>query len=251
MNVAPINLKVALFSAAVLGFRHGFDYDHIAAISDIASVQSSPRATMRLGMAYAVGHAITVAALGSAAIVFQLALPPGLDRIAERLVGFTLIVLGFYVLGSLVWGGKDHLPHSRFMLLTRAAYWLHWKTRRLLGMETGDQPKQWSGGYDTRSVVFIGVIHGLGAETPSQLMIFFLAANLGGTSRGFLGLAMFLAGLLAMNALTTASAAGLFGLTDRIIQLRRTAAVVVALYSLAVGILFLLGSSDLLPPLSG
>jgi high-affinity nickel permease len=31
-------LQIALLSAAILGFRHGFDYDHIAALSDIVSV---------------------------------------------------------------------------------------------------------------------------------------------------------------------------------------------------------------------
>jgi len=40
----------------------------------------------------------------------------------------------------------------------------------------------------------IGVVHGLGAETPSQLMIFLLAANLGGIAKGFIGLAMFIGG---------------------------------------------------------
>ena len=57
----------------------------------------------------------------------------------------------------------------------------------------------------------IGVVHGLGAETPSQLMIFLLAANLGGVGKGFIGLAMFIAGLLVMNTVMTASAVGLFG----------------------------------------
>lgn len=51
------------------------------------------------------------------------------------------------------------------------------------------------------------------AETPSQLMIFLLAANLGGAALGMAGLGMFLAGLLVMNALMTASAAGVFGVS--------------------------------------
>jgi len=38
--IDPVNLRLALLSAAVLGFRHGLDYDHIAAITDISSVQS-------------------------------------------------------------------------------------------------------------------------------------------------------------------------------------------------------------------
>src|SRR5271157_4134081 len=41
--VLPNALTLALVSAAVLGFRHAFDYDHIAAISDITSVEPSRR----------------------------------------------------------------------------------------------------------------------------------------------------------------------------------------------------------------
>ena len=39
-------LDLALLSAAVLGFRHGFDYDHIAAITDITSVESNRGLTL-------------------------------------------------------------------------------------------------------------------------------------------------------------------------------------------------------------
>ena len=49
-------LEITLISCAVLGFRHGFDYDHIAAISDITSVQEKPSTAMRLGLLYALGH---------------------------------------------------------------------------------------------------------------------------------------------------------------------------------------------------
>ena len=34
-------LEITLISCAVLGFRHGFDYDHIAAISDIEPLSNS------------------------------------------------------------------------------------------------------------------------------------------------------------------------------------------------------------------
>jgi high-affinity nickel permease len=48
--IDPVNLRLALVSAAVLGFRHGLDYDHIAAITDISSVQSKARDAMRYGL---------------------------------------------------------------------------------------------------------------------------------------------------------------------------------------------------------
>ena len=64
MTDAPSSLQLALLSAAILGFRHGFDYDHIAAITDITSVQTNRWQGMRLGLLYALGHAATVAILG-------------------------------------------------------------------------------------------------------------------------------------------------------------------------------------------
>src|SRR3954454_298883 len=101
MSGPGTSLELALLSAAMLGFRHGFDYDHIAAISDISSVQANPQRAMRLGLLYALGHAVTVGVLGSLVVFFQLSLPRRIDSIAERLVGLTLVLLGIYVLGSL------------------------------------------------------------------------------------------------------------------------------------------------------
>ncbi len=96
----------------------------------------------------------------------------------------------------------------------------------------------------------IGIIHGLGAETPSQLMIFLLAANLGGAALGMLGLGMFLAGLLTMNAVMTASAAGVFGMSRHRPRFLRVVSALTAIYSLAMGIIFLAGRSSLLPVLN-
>jgi len=247
MTVTPNSLQLALLSAAILGFRHGFDYDHIAAISDITSVQTSRWRGMRLGLLYALGHAAMVVALGTAVIVFQLSLPHGMDRIAERLVGLTLLILGVYVLGSLFQGNSA--PRSRFHLMAGAARWIHWKMKGYWHNHDIPRPTNDTWNYSSKSVVMIGLVHGLGAETPSQLMIFLLAANLGGIGKGFVGLAMFIAGLLVMNTVMTASAVGLFGFSSRLPRFQLIVTVLTAVYSLAVGALFLFGSSGLLPPL--
>ncbi|HZR27261.1 MAG TPA: hypothetical protein VFA71_00665 [Terriglobales bacterium] len=245
--MAPIGVPLALLTAAVLGFRHGFDYDHIAAISDITRMQNSPRRSMQLGLLYALGHAATVAALGSAVIFFQVSLPHAIDRIAERLVGLTLVVLGTYVLGLLFKG--DCAPRSRFVLLANTAEWLHWKVKTYWHSHELPQPQVQNWNYNEKSVFVIGIIHGLGAETPSQLLIFFLTANLGGLGKGFLGLGMFLAGLLAMNTLMTASAAGFFGFSTRIPRFQFVLTALTAAYSLMAGTIFLLGSSASMPSL--
>src|SRR5216684_6868797 len=116
--VDSLNLRLALTSAAMLGFRHGLDYDHIAAISDISSIQSKASDAMRYGLLYVAGHATTVAVLGAAAIAFRISLPPASDRWAERLVGITLVVLGVYVLGTFFrpWA-HSHAPRTRITIL--------------------------------------------------------------------------------------------------------------------------------------
>jgi high-affinity nickel-transport protein len=247
MTITPNSLQLALLSAAILGFHHGFDYDHIAAITDITSVQSDRWRGMRLGLLYALGHAATVAVLGSAVIMFQLSLPRGMDRIAERLVGLTLLVLGIYVLGSLFTGNP--VPRSRFHMIAKALRWLHWKIKNYWHDHEHPAPEDKSWNYSPKSVVMIGVVHGLGAETPSQLMIFLLAANLGGISKGFLGLIMFIAGLLVMNTIMTGLAVGLFGVSSRIPRFQFVVTALTAIYSLAVGMFFLFGSSSVLPSL--
>ena len=241
------SIQLALLSAAILGFRHGFDYDHIAAISDITSVQTSRWRGMRLGLLYALGHAAMVAVLGSAVIVFQLSLPHGIDRIAERLVGLTLLILGVYVLGSLFKGNPA--PRSRFHVMAGALRWIHWKMKSYWHDHDVQRPVEKNWNYSSKSVLMIGVVHGLGAETPSQLMIFLLAANLGGIGKGFLGLTMFIAGLLVMNTIMTASAVGLFGFSSQLPRFQFVVTALTAIYSLAVGAFFLFGSSGLLPPL--
>jgi hypothetical protein len=247
MSFTPNTLELALLSATILGFHHGFDYDHIAAITDITSVQQNRWQGMRLGLLYALGHAATVAVLGSAVIIFQLSLPRGMDRIAERLVGLTLLILGIYVLGSLSRGNPA--PRSRFHMMAKALRWLHWKMKNYWHDHEHPAPENRPWNYTPGSVLGIGVVHGLGAETPSQLMIFLLAANLGGVSKGFLGLAMFIAGLLAMNTIMTACAVGIFGASSRLPRLQFVITALTAIYSLAVGAFFLFGSSSLLPPI--
>jgi high-affinity nickel permease len=244
----PSAVYPALFTACLLGFRHGFDYDHIAAITDIVSVGHTRRSAMRLGLIYALGHAITVAILGSVVVLFGVNLPTGIDRWAERLVGLTLLVLGIYVLGTLILKPGE-LPKSRYALLHQGYHRLTSAlAERFRGVPRVDY--RGPGSFDGRSVFLVGVVHGLGAETPSQLLIFLLAANLGGAAMGMLGLGMFLAGLLVMNTLMTASAAGAFGFSQRRPQMFRWVSGVTGVYSLVMGVIFLAGRSSVLPAIN-
>jgi|SRR5579863_314681 len=248
----PLNLRLALAQAALFGFRHGLDYDHIAAITDITSVQSRPRDAMRYGLLYVAGHATTVAVLGAAAIMFRIALPPASDRWAERLVGITLLVLGLYVLGTFFRpGSHSHGPRTRITLLINGMLWAYWRLTRIFGGTRVEAPQVFKDGYGTTSTFLVGVIHGLGAETPTQILLFLMVANLGGTGAGMLGLLMFIVGLLGMNTLMCASAAGIFSATLAWPNALRAVTLATAAYSIVVGTIFLVGSAGRLPSLTG
>ena len=244
-------LDLALVSCALLGLRHGFDYDHLAAITDITSVQRGWREGMRLGLLYALGHGCTVAALGVAVVVFRLALPVHLDAFGERAVGATLLLLTAYMLLTFFrrTPGSHAHPASRLALLITAARHLAWRMRRLRNPAL-TRPDDFAFRYGQSSVFTVGILHGLGAETPSQLALFLVAAHLGGTSRGILGLFCFIAGLLTMNTLMTASASGIFAGAVRRPRVQSAVTLLTAAYSLAVGLIFILGASDRLPALT-
>jgi len=246
------NLRLALISAAVLGFRHGLDYDHIAAITDISSVQAKARDAMRYGLLYVSGHATTVAVLGASAVAFRVALPASSDRWAEKLVGLTLLTLGIYVLGTFFRESPhSHRPRTRITLLINGMLWVYWRLGKLFGGTRVEAPQVFKDGYGARSTFLVGVIHGLGAETPTQLLVFLMVAHLGGTALGLLGLLMFIGGLLVMNTLMCASAAGLFSSVLAKPFALRALTLATSAYSIVVGIIFLLGRSGNLPSLTG
>jgi high-affinity nickel-transport protein len=247
-------LALAIGSCALLGLRHGFDYDHLAAISDITAVQRSGRQGVRLGITYSLGHACTVVALGVLVILLHISLPSRLDAWAERLIGVTLIVLGVLVVANLLRGSRrhshsHHAMQSRWALLINGSRHLVWRLRRI-GRADLPKPEPFAWNYNGGSVFGIGVLHGLGAETPTQLMLFLLAASLGGTLLGFLGLLAFAVGLVVMNTAMTAALSGLYGSSARRPWIYPFLSVAGAVYSLVVGFIFLLGASDTLPPLS-
>lgn len=212
----PAATGVALLSAALLGLRHGIDYDHLAAISDISALEVTPGRAMRLGLLYAVGHGVTVALLGLAVIVFRVSFPASVDGWMGQVVGATLLVLGGYVLYAGSMRRHQHpeaRTRSRVLLLADAAVWLVWRVRQIFSKKALPRPCVAPKNLGAGSAIGLGVIHGIGAETPTQLLIFLLAANLGGIKEGVLGLAAFLTGLFTSNALICAASAGVIGAT--------------------------------------
>ncbi len=95
------------------------------------------------------------------------------------------------------------------------------------------------------------MVHGIGAETPTQILIFLAVAGAGSKVTGEIVLGAFLIGLLTSNSLITfGSSVGYLRASENW-RVYATVAVLTATFSLIIGSLFLLGRGNLLPAIFG
>ncbi len=226
-----------------LGLRHGIDWDHIAAISDVTTAQRSRTRSVAMGMLYAAGHAAVVVVLGLLAIWAGSTLPDSVDPFMDALVGVTLVLLGAWILWSLVRNRGRLVLRSRWMLLAdvvRSGY-------RKVARQDASKEARPRGSYGVASSTTVGAIHGIGAETGTQALLLASAAGATSAAAGSFLLVSFAIGLVASNLLITVAATfGWIGAnSQRAVQL--VLGLSIAAFSLAVGFLFLFQKSDSLP----
>ena len=111
-----------LVSAFGFGIRHGFDWDHIAAISGIATGEKNPRRAFSLATAYPFGHAAVVILLGVGIILADFKIPDSVDTTMMYVIGGSLIGLGLWVLVNVVIQGEDFQLRSRWMIMRDGAF---------------------------------------------------------------------------------------------------------------------------------
>jgi cytochrome c biogenesis protein CcdA len=284
-----------LVAAFWFGFRHGIDWDHIAAITDITSSQEDRRRSIAFGTLYVVGHALVVFGLGVIAIVIGERIPPSVDELMGRVVGATLIALGVYVFASLIRHGRDFRLRSRWMLVfagVRGAWQrvrssprepidatIHDHEREPVHMHGGGEgsvavaeripASDWHHGhhglpghhhhkhpereeeaflqYQRGTAFLVGMLHGVGAETPTQILIFTAAAGAGGTWAGIAVLGAFIVGLVVSNSVITVGSTLGFLQATRNFAVYATVAVIAGTFSLVIGVLFVTGKESVLP----
>ncbi len=308
--VAPtaVNLGV-LLTGLFLGIRHGIDWDHIAAITDITSTTAAgavaesahveqhrsipghahghggqheirahdagpgsavlsptmaarPRLqrttflsgqgeAIKLGTLYALGHGLVVVVLGMAAITFGALLPDWLDPIMGRIVGITLVALGLWVMYSIyryASAGERFRLRSRWMLVFDGIRYGWRRFQAKLHGHEHVEPLEMSS-YGARTSFGVGMIHGVGAETGTQVL---LIAAVGGASSAGLGIPMLLAfviGLLISNFGIVLVSSVSFVSSQARERLYVAVGAVAGAFSLVIGLIFLFGLDGALPDL--
>ena len=78
----------------LVGFRHAFEPDHLAAVSMFATRERGWRSSAALGLAWGAGHTAAVAAVTVLIVVLGIKVPPSFYATFELLVAAMLIALG-------------------------------------------------------------------------------------------------------------------------------------------------------------
>jgi hypothetical protein len=240
-----------------LGIRHGFELDHITAISDLVSTKVAASANsfvttdqrsirvqsyILAGM-YVVGHALVVTMLGLSAVFFRMTLPAWIDPIMQKVVGISLLLLGLWMLYCM---RAMKTPRSRGLILLQAIS----KTKQVVFQKFLKQklvphahdPSEFC---NARCALAIGALHGIGAETGTQVLLMTSISGANSVPVSLLMLGSFVSGMLiASIALAIFISESYFRaiLSHRFIS---TISLIVALLSIVIGFAFIVGKADI------
>src|SRR5213592_1874654 len=122
--MAP-SIVAVLTIGGLLGLRHAFEPDHLAAVSTLATRPGGRRlwSAGRLGVIWGLGHTVTVGAVALLIIALGVRLPAGLWPAAELLVAGLLILLGTLVIWRYV-RGRWHM-HAHVHAAAAPHFHLH------------------------------------------------------------------------------------------------------------------------------
>ncbi len=236
---APL-LSACVYAALVLGLRHALESHNIAAIGDFTTSAGSPSQALGWTAAYTLGHVLAIAMIGSLSVAFGLSLPPGATAIIGRLVGVTLMIFGAYVLYVLFAKPGTMVRYSRVTLIAAAIRRALAAVRRSEARHVHEAELRASAG--ARPAFVLGLVHGAGLETPTQLALFVLAAGMRGWEAGLLCVLVFVAGLAAMTGMMAAVSAGMFRLASALRWIQAGVMLLSGVYSVALGAALTLGA---------
>ena len=189
-------MEPALFLglALVLGVKHAYDADHLAAVSNFLGRSTSVREATRLSLFWAAGHLVTATAVMLVLWFAGRELLGGLLARLDLLVAFLLVAVGAV---ALLWElslvhrhahahahahghGHGHASHEH------AHLHLLGRLRRRAGLEGGEH----------RALLGIGIVHGI-ASNDELLLLFTTALGVTSLAGMLAGVVVFSAGVVA------------------------------------------------------
>lgn len=231
-----------------LGMRHATDPDHVIAVTTIVSQQRGGRRAALIGAFWGLGHTVTIFAVGSAIILFNLVIPTRLGLGMELSVGVMLIILGAWNIGAFLratpgsGNGNTGVPvvHSH---AHRHGELVHEHTHAHMPAEhTHEQgaiaklDRSWGkfGTYQFIRPLVVGIVHGLAGSAAVALLIL---ASIRNSRWAIAYLLVFGVGTIAGMMLITMSIASAFRFAgSRFEKFNRHLGMVSGLVSLVFGL---------------
>jgi len=162
-------LAVVLVVAIGLGLRHASDPDHLAAVSTLiaSEAEDGTRRAGRLGLAWGLGHATTLALFGLPIVLFQAYLPDAAQRGAEALVGLVIMLLALRLLVR--WRSGQFHAHAHRHGQTEHRH-LHPHDDQRLNHDHAHEPEVRLGRSPAQAFG-IGSVHGMGGSAGVGVLL--------------------------------------------------------------------------------
>lgn len=180
----------------LFGLRHALDADHIAAVASLATRAGSRRETVRTGIAWGLGHALTLFLVCAAVLLMDIGLSGTVALIAECAVGLLLVGLGIDVLRR-TFRGRIH-AHGH--MHGRAGYHVHLHSHAGEGAHVASAHRHTHPqGLPARALV-VGLMHGLAG---SAALLVLAVTEIGSAIDGLIYVALFgIGSMVGMAALS-------------------------------------------------
>ncbi|MFN4281699.1 MAG: urease accessory protein [Alphaproteobacteria bacterium] len=101
-----------LLLGLLFGLKHALEADHVAAVASLATRSASPQEAARFGIAWGLGHTLTLFVIGSAVLLLGAAIPETMTKALELAVGVMLVFLGIDVVRRMIKQGLHIHPHQ-------------------------------------------------------------------------------------------------------------------------------------------
>jgi high-affinity nickel permease len=234
-----IEIAVVIFTSFLLGFRHGVDWDHIAAISDLVGVETKAKQGMFLAAMYSLGHGLVILVLGLGAVEIGKEIPGWLDAIMKTFVAVTLILLGSWMVITLIRQWNGFVLQSKWSLALQAIREVKYAIMAKLLKKDIIYVASSKKAVGRTGAFIVGIIHGFGAETPTQILLLSTAAGMGTFLLGGSVVLAFVLGLILSTSLIALFAVIGFMKARARLYIYRLFGSLTAAYSIGLGIIIL------------
>jgi ABC-type nickel/cobalt efflux system permease component RcnA len=214
----------------LLGMKHATEADHLAAVATLATRQGSLAQTLRQGVAWGVGHTLTLMLFGGAVLWLAQVVSPRLEQALETAVGIMLVLLGADVLRRLV---RDRI-HFHVHRHRPGTVHVHAHRHRDDGRHEDSahrhaHPKRWPA-----RALAVGMMHGLAG---SAALVVLAMQSMPSVGLGVGYIALFGLGSIAgMALLSVAIAVPLKLSSSYLTRMHRATTALVGAFSCALGV---------------